>query len=247
MQSQPDSEASKFHHSQHFHVVLEEVSKRLGLQTLLTSAQIDLMWNMCRYEQAWQLETTSPWCVAFTPSHVDILTYGEDLSTYYTNGYGVGANGKIACSAMADMLTQLDAESGPQVVANFADATMVQLFLTALGAYHDKIPLHANNYDRQAKRVWRVGFVSPFASNIVAVKYGCDNATKVMFLHEQTPIEFEWCAVGLCDWDAVKEKYRDFQDKSCSDVIAQLNSGHRTAEATLLATALVLFTWKFSL
>lgn len=59
-------EHDKFVASSIYQNLIEDVSARLGFsrngKDPLTDKQIEYMWNMCRYEQAWVLKKPSAWC-----------------------------------------------------------------------------------------------------------------------------------------------------------------------------------------
>ncbi|XP_036339805.1 multiple inositol polyphosphate phosphatase 1-like [Rhagoletis pomonella] len=56
------SESNKFKHSAIWNKTIADISKRLGFQYSLESIDVELMWDMCRYEQAWHVDRTSVWC-----------------------------------------------------------------------------------------------------------------------------------------------------------------------------------------
>ena len=166
-----DSEYVKFQQSDVFKKTAEEISTRLGYKYTLNPKQIDTMWDMCRYNQAWFLQDESPWCAAFTPEHVSVLEYLEDLKYYYKAGYGSEINSKIMCAAVKDMVKNLQSEDSPKVTAYFTHASAIQLFLTALGYAKDNDALRADNYNLMKYRKFKSSVLSPFASNIAVVKY----------------------------------------------------------------------------
>ena len=110
-----NSEYFKFQQTGIFKQMLEEVSARLGFKYTLNVNQIDTMWDMCRYDQAWYLQDDSPWCAAFTRNHINVLEYLEDLKYFVKSGYGSGINSKIMCAAVQDMLRFLGSETNPIV------------------------------------------------------------------------------------------------------------------------------------
>lgn len=166
-----DSEHFKFQQSDVYKKTIEEISIRLGYKYTLNSKQVDTIWDMCRYDQAWYLQDESPWCAAFTPDHVNVLEYLEDLKYYYKASYGSEINSKIMCAAVKDMVKNLQSETNPKVVAYFSHASAIQLFLTSLGYGKDNEPLRADNYSQMKYRKFKSSVLSPFASNIAVVKY----------------------------------------------------------------------------
>jgi multiple inositol-polyphosphate phosphatase/2,3-bisphosphoglycerate 3-phosphatase len=75
------------------------------------------------------------------------------------------------CAAVKDMLNNLQKEENPKVVAYFAHSSAIQLFLTSLGYAKDADDLRADNYQQMKNRKFRTSVLSPFASNLAAVKY----------------------------------------------------------------------------
>lgn len=169
----PDSEYEKFKDTEVYRKVADEVSKRLGFKYTLQPKQIDLMFDMCRYDQAWYLQDESAWCAAFTPEHISVLEYLEDLKYYVKASYGSPTNSEIMCAAVKDMVKfLLEENDGPKVSAYFSHATAIQLFLTSLGYAKDDTPIRADNYYAMKKnRKFVSSILSPLASNLAVVKY----------------------------------------------------------------------------
>ena len=165
------SEYFKFTQTITYKRMLEEVSIRLGYKYTINSKQVDSIWDMCRFDQAWYLQDDSPWCAAFLPEHVNILEYLEDLKYYYKASYGSDLNLNIMCAAVKDMVKNLRSEEQPKVTAYFTHASAIQLFLTALGYGKDTEHLTAENYSNMKYRKFRASVWSPFASNLAVVKY----------------------------------------------------------------------------
>lgn len=166
-----DSEYMKFLESEIYKKTAEEISIRLGYKYTLNTKQIDAMWDMCRYDQAWFLQDESAWCAAFTPEHVNVLEYLEDLKYYYKASFGSEINSKIMCAAVKDMVMNLQSEDNPKVIAYFTHASAIQLFLAALGYGKDNDALRADNYNLMKYRKFKSSILSPFSSNIAVVKY----------------------------------------------------------------------------
>lgn len=185
---------------------------RLGFKLVLTPTQVELIWDMCRFEQSWYIQQLSAWCSAFTKSHVAVLEYKEDLFYYYKAGYGNPVNENLACNAMTDMLQHLQSRDGPKVVASFAHSTNIQLMIAAMGVFRDQQQLRADNFYQMKRRQFRISRIDPFSANLVAIAYDCEDAErqKVMFFLNERPLELDWCRVGLCDWSKVQEHYQKY-------------------------------------
>ncbi|XP_039965091.1 multiple inositol polyphosphate phosphatase 1 [Bactrocera tryoni] len=213
-----NSESYKFKHSAVWNKTIEEISKRLGFQYPLESSDVELMWDMCRYEQAWQVDRISAWCAVLTSEQVTILEYEDDMKYYYKLGYGYEENTRLNCRAAQDMLTHLNSETTPNVVAYFAHTSGVQTLLAALGIAKDNTPLTAANYNRSDYK-WRTSNLDPFASNFIAVKYECNDnmPDKAIFFLNQNAVELDWCDGSLCDWPEVLKQYQSLYTADCSN------------------------------
>lgn len=166
-----NSEYQKFIQSPIYQKLISDVSLKLGFKSALSAKQIDTIWDICRYEQAWDLKGYSAWCAVFTKPQIDLLEYLEDIKYYYKQGYGYELNSNVGCFTIQDMLTHLQSETHPDMVAYFGHSTTVQLFLTAFGIAKDKEPVNAKNFEKMKDRSWKTSKVGPFAANFAAVKY----------------------------------------------------------------------------
>lgn len=61
------SEYKKFLKSQTITQLVSDVSQRLGYKFPLKVQQVLDIYDMCRYDQAWNLESPSPWCAVCIP------------------------------------------------------------------------------------------------------------------------------------------------------------------------------------
>lgn len=64
-----DSEHAKFEKSQIFTQLVNDVSMRLGFKYPLKIDQIEDIFDMCRYDQAWKLDVPSAWCTVSITKH----------------------------------------------------------------------------------------------------------------------------------------------------------------------------------
>lgn len=58
-----DSELAKFYKTKTFQNVVEQVTRRLGFAKTLKKKQVMNMYDMCRYEQAWNKNASCVWCL----------------------------------------------------------------------------------------------------------------------------------------------------------------------------------------
>ncbi|XP_017087639.2 multiple inositol polyphosphate phosphatase 1 isoform X1 [Drosophila bipectinata] len=237
------SEFQKYHQSTVWKNNLVDISTRLGFQYTLDEDDIKLMYDMCRYEQAWQVDRNSVWCGAFLPEQVTVFEYAEDLKYYYGSGYGFEEIERLNCRLVQDLLTHLNNPVSPHVVAHFGHSTGLLTLITALGLKKDGVKLRADNYLDLASRRWKSSLIDPFASNFVAVKYDCPqdlDREKVVFFLNQDAVQLDWCNVGLCKWSDVLAKYQTIADADCGEYFCRSGGASSLASGiSMLASSLV--------
>lgn len=131
------------------------------------------MWQLCRFEQAFDLTKVSPWCSVFSIDDIAVLEYGEDLGYYYEAGYGYGMNQNILCEAMQNMLKFLQSTDPNEQPARIliSHSTSMQLFMVALGLNEDELALTQHNFAQQTYRKWRTSVQTAYASNLAVIRY----------------------------------------------------------------------------
>lgn len=196
--------------------MISDVSTKAGYSSALKANRIEWMFEMCFYELAWELKKDSPWCSLFTLDQVKIFEYAKDMEEWYLGGPSTTLNHRLACELVQDMLKKLDTLEGQTTIAYFSHSTTLQLFLTALGVAADDLPLLADNFEAQANRKWQTSQLSPFATNVAAVRYDCASGPKIQFWLNEKPINFDWCTNGLCDLADVKGKFATLAAATCS-------------------------------
>ncbi|XP_050298334.1 multiple inositol polyphosphate phosphatase 1 [Anthonomus grandis grandis] len=257
-----DKQYREFLESEDYQKMLQQVSRRLGFNYPLNVSTIQDVYDMCRFNKAWQLDQPSSWCVAFTKEHLKLLEYAEDLKGYYNTGYGSPLAKYIGCGPIQDMFRKFEKTvqgypDGNKASGLFTHAATMQAVYSTLGIAKDQTLLRADNYrQHQQKRLWRTSVINPFAANLVAVLYQCQSSNqqnptfKVMFFLNEEPIEeFLGCSLGLCDWETVDQNFREivencnvdaFCDGSSSAQRVTLSIGLRILfSAVLLFSALI--------
>lgn len=166
------TESSAFEKGTEYNAVISNINKKLG-GTTATKSNVRSMWQLCRFEQAYDLRKISPWCSVFSVSDIAIIEYGEDLGYYYESGYGFSINKNILCEAMQDMLKYLQSNDPTEQAARIyvTHSTVMQVLLVSLGLYEDGTPLTRSNYASQLYRKWRTSQQTAFASNLAVVRY----------------------------------------------------------------------------
>lgn len=72
----------------------------------LNESLIESMYDMCRFDKAWQVNRPSAWCAAFTKDQIKLMEDVNDLRYYFKTGYGLYMNPKLGCLPMRDMLNR---------------------------------------------------------------------------------------------------------------------------------------------
>lgn len=165
------TEHFKFQQSQVYRAMVVEASKRLGFKHKLSSDKLNMIWDMCRYNYAWNPEDESAWCTAFEPEHLRILEYLEDLHFFYKASYGNKVNSRIMCAEVKAMKEMLQGETGQKVSVYFTDESAILNFLTTLHYAKDKTHLTADNYVKMKERNFKTSSLTPFTSSLAVVKY----------------------------------------------------------------------------
>ncbi|CAH0563865.1 unnamed protein product [Brassicogethes aeneus] len=221
--------------------LVSNVFKRLGFRYTLNASIVDDMYDMCRFEKAWNVLKPSPWCSAFNKNQLKLLEYAEDLISYYEAGYGNEINQKVGCGPLKDMYERFQKTvdgygDGNKATFLFTHSDTIAATLSAMGIAKDPQPLRADNYYQQTRRMWKQSNILPYASNLVAVLYQCrSNSYKVMFYLNEQPVEFPECQVGLCNWDVVKQKYQYTVD-NCNMGFCDYNSAPKPSSPLLAFT-----------
>ncbi|XP_011630636.1 multiple inositol polyphosphate phosphatase 1-like isoform X2 [Pogonomyrmex barbatus] len=220
-------ERSKFEDGPEFQNLLRNVSRRLGFLYNISSDVINTIYDACRYQKAWSVTELSPWCAVFSKEELRILEYREDLDYYYKAGYGRDINTRLGCPLLHDMMRHFRNLAGdemtdePAGIFYFSDIVSLQNLLTTVGINQDQTHLTAHNYKNMAGRQWRTSMISPFAANLIAVFYRCNESNghnKVMFYLAEKPIRYPGCQVGLCDWEFLKSKFGQLASNCKLDV-----------------------------
>lgn len=131
------------------------------------------MWQLCRFEQVFDLNKTAPWCSVFSINDVSVMEYGEDLGYYYEAGYGFDMNKNILCEAMQNLLRYLKSNDSNEEPARIliTHSTAMQILFVSLGLSEDATPPKSLNYAQMTNRKWRTSQQTAYASNLAVIRY----------------------------------------------------------------------------
>lgn len=159
-----------------FQTMMTQVNDKLGLtgNQRLSARQTRTIWEICNFEQLWDMRQPAPFCGAFSPHNNLMLEYFEDLDFYYNSGYGGPRRlfENLNCPLIQDLLDFLENDRGAETTRIYSThSTAFQLFLVTLGVFGEDQPLTAANFNQQTLRQWRSSLISPMATNIAAVRF----------------------------------------------------------------------------
>jgi len=221
--------------------------KRETSSELLSFDDVVLIFDMCRYEKAWNPTEISPWCAAFKEEDLKVLEYYEELEYWYKDGYYYDINTKFACPLMKDLVMQFqgdisksksnltanetenDVHKAPNATLYFSHSEAVLPFISLLGLNIDDFILTHDSYEQAQNRKYRVSYMDPFASNVGFLLLDCveEPMERIMLLHQERPVKLPKCDREDCDWQKFKEIYAD--DIDCQfEEICQDNNGALT-------------------
>lgn len=226
--------------------LVKAISDRLGFLGPLKFDDVNTMYDMCRYDKAWDLRKLSPWCSVFTKEQLEFMEYLEDLRYYYKSGYGDDMSVKLGCPMAKDMLERFrplaeGTAEQPSGIFYFGHSSGLHMLQSRLGVYRPAQPLTAANREQQRNRSWRVSQMGPFAGNLGAIFYRCraDNSSQVLFLGSERPIDVEGCHLGLCSWERVRDLLEPIAEQCNLDWCEGEGNGATSALTRSFAVALV--------
>jgi len=89
----------------------------------------------------------------------------------------------------------------------FGHSSNVFSAIVRLGFAKDISPLLSSNFDDMRDRKWKSSFLSPFASNVMAVLYECHGLKKVTFFVNEIPMVVEKYGCTLCPWKLIENMF----------------------------------------
>ncbi|KAI9563599.1 hypothetical protein GHT06_011063 [Daphnia sinensis] len=199
-----EQELTLFRQSVTFQNTLADVTTRLGFQYNMSSDDMLMIYDICRYQKAWYLEQISPWCAAFTSENLKVLEFGEDLETYHKQGYGHELNYHQACPLVEDLVTRIRAfkanngtENQQRGVFYFTEGEGLLRFIARMGLAKDEQPL-TNDMTPSAERKWRTSLMGSFAANVAVVLYRCSDDYKIQLFVKEEVVHLDQCQNALC-------------------------------------------------
>ncbi|XP_012342994.1 multiple inositol polyphosphate phosphatase 1-like [Apis florea] len=208
------AESDELTQSDEYNQMMNNISERLGLPNNTTDeifTQIEDVYTICLFESAWYINEKSPWCAPFTKEDIEWFQYRDDMYFYYLYGYGQQMRKDVGCPPLKDLFNHFsNLENGnknePKGIFYFTHSAALQLLLSTLGYAKDPEPLvHDTNIDKAKTRKWYTANLTPFAANLAAIFYKCDDGFKVKLYLNEKPLDYEGCPRGMCEWSHLKK------------------------------------------
>lgn len=173
------NEPDAFIEGSEYQQMLTQVSAKLGFHgsRQLRFNEVDVLNNICKFEQIWNLNSTSPMCAGFSVANYQVLEYYDDLFFYYRYGYGHSSfrtlYENVYCYAMQDLLTFIQSDDPNDHKARLygGHTATVQMLMVTLGILEDDVHLTRHNFAQQTNRKWKTSFHAAMGTNLVVVKY----------------------------------------------------------------------------
>lgn len=175
-----NEEQEAFADGPEYQEMLTQVSNKLGFfgANHLTRVEVETLLNLCRFEQIWDINSTSPFCSAFSIANHQVLEYYEDLHWYYRCGYGNIREHRVLyesvnCNLFQDLLRFLASDDPNDFRAKVysGHTATIQLLLTTFNMFRDSETLTRHTFAQHVLRQWRMSKISMKASNLAVVRY----------------------------------------------------------------------------
>jgi len=200
-------------------LLAQEISSLLGPEIELNATLVSSMWDVCRDETA--IYNFSSFCSLFSEEANSILEFNEDLTYYYTEGYGFQLNYNISNLLLNDFFTTMQNAIKSNFVQKarlrFGHAETVIPFVSILGLFDDESlygePLMYNSSWKD-ERLWRTSDLGSFATNIMFILYECGTSQNpnyvVKLLQNEKETIFPGCGNNLyCPLETLQEIYEE--------------------------------------
>lgn len=172
-------EQNAFVEGPEYQEMVTQVSIKLGFHGShsLRAVEVETLAAICKYEQIWDINSTSPLCASLSIANHQVLEYFEDLDYYYGVGYGYKNYRKLFenlnCHLMQDMLNFLQSNEPNDYTAKMfsTHSSVLQLILVTFGAFEDEVQLNRHNFAQQTMRLWKSSLIAPMGANLAVIRY----------------------------------------------------------------------------
>lgn len=174
-----NEEQEAFAEGPEFQEMLTQVSNKLGFfgSHHLRASEVETLMYLCKYEQGWEMESSAPWCSAFSIDNHIVHEYYRDLNYYYRYGYGRFEYRNLFenfnCHAIQDLLNflQSNAVDDFKVKVFGGHVLTLQMLMVTFGVLGNDEPLTRHNFAQQAFREWKASLLCPMAGNLAVIRF----------------------------------------------------------------------------
>jgi len=132
----------------------------------------------------------------------------------------------------------------PLGVFYFGHSTNIMSIVTRLGIGKDDTPLLSTNFEQMKHRKWRISFIDPFASNIIAVFYRCRDGNKAMILLNEHAIPFGKNQCRMCPWEPIEAQ---FDPIISNNTICNLDMCKSSATLPSISLVIIVFIYIYNI
>ncbi|KAG4068683.1 hypothetical protein HA402_002374 [Bradysia odoriphaga] len=224
-------EQNAFVEGPEYQEMIAQVSAKLGFHGshTLRAVEVETLITICRYEQIWDLNSTSPLCGGFSVANHQVLEYFEDLEYYWKVGFGHRNYRRLFenlnCNLMQDFLNFIRSNESTDHKARIfsTHSTILQLILVTLGVFEDEVQLTRHNFAQQTNRLWKSSLVAPMGTNVAVIRYDCDDGDNdLLFMFNEKPLQIAGCAAnGVCKQSLIMERFSRFLEGNCMEIFCR--------------------------
>jgi len=226
-------ETFKFTQSQLWHDMLARVSRRAGVE--LDNKRAQLVWDMCRYERAWDPTKNSPWCPLFSQEDLDLYNFRQDLVFYYLRGYAYPITAQQTQPLMADLLSAMQS-SEYSYILNAGHSDTLAPLLAAIGLYRD--PADLTTEDLGSGYQYVTSRIGAFTTNVQFVVFDCGaDGRKAMMFHQEEAMVQPACGELVCSVDQVVAAYSSIADADFNSICSVASDRHSSGNGRSLMSA----------
>jgi len=176
----------------------------------LSIEDLDAMYVMCNFDQAWKPSKLSPWCSVFDEEQLKMMEYREDLEYYWVDGYGFPITAQSACVLIQDVFHKFlnktkEIDNQQRGSFYFTHSGSLLKLITLLNLFEDNDTLRSDNYKEMHDRKWKTSSFGAFGSNVAFVLMKCEvdglASFKVgVYVNEKLEL-LPGCDDVWCSWD----------------------------------------------
>eukprot|EP00095_Tigriopus_kingsejongensis_P006235 maker-scaffold301_size216225-snap-gene-1.25 protein:Tk06235 transcript:maker-scaffold301_size216225-snap-gene-1.25-mRNA-1 annotation:"hypothetical protein DAPPUDRAFT_301637" len=201
--------------------VLRDVNERLGFTDLANDTaneapdliefdDVYVMYDLCRYERAFNPDDVSVWCAVFHQEDLEVLEYYEELKYWHKNGYGHELNYKMACPLLANVVDIFQNDTSVTGTFYFSHSEALLPFIALLDLFHDPDPLRHDNFIEMQGRQYRTSFIGSFSTNLAFALLECqaEPTHRLLTYHQEKRIKLPKCDQDPCHWEQFLQQYQ---------------------------------------